>query len=194
MGQIASTESKIITCQPVEYYIVLAIVILGVFNILAIRLRAFGHWIHTNTVASGVLGIIQSALLLVVLIPFLYRYPPTKYIYAVGGIPALISSFLTTAFASCLILLNLLYFKDFGFMTSEERNYELSTFLLTILVLLGSLVFSNLEGWNFEKASEFCMMTLLTIGYGDIVPKTSTGKLLMVIYTMFGLDVLLAIF
>ncbi|KAI8898635.1 hypothetical protein BC833DRAFT_421653 [Globomyces pollinis-pini] len=46
-----------------------------------------------------------------------------------------------------------------------------------------------LEHWSFERAGEFCLMTLLTIGYGNIVPKTFYGRLVMIVYTSVGLIV-----
>lgn len=56
-------------------------------------------------------------------------------------------------------------------------------------ILFGAGWFCYLEGWGFERASEFCLMTLLTIGYGNIVPNTFGGRFFMIFYTTIGLCV-----
>ncbi|KAJ3309936.1 hypothetical protein HDV04_005505 [Boothiomyces sp. JEL0838] len=66
---------------------------------------------------------------------------------------------------------------------SRARGYKIkpSTWIACISSLL--------QDWTYEKAGEFCIMTLLTIGYGNIVPKTFGGRLFMILYTTFGLCV-----
>ena len=53
--------------------------------------------------------------------------------------------------------------------------------------MFGGMIFSYIENWNYSKASEFCLMTLLTIGYGNDVPETFWGRLTMMIYASVGL-------
>ena len=174
-----------------DFYILLLVVLLSLMNILAIRIRGMGKKIFPSTVASALLGLLQGVLLLVIVIPFISKYPTSEYVYAVGGIPALISATISNLLGSMLVFINLFHLHDYKLLTVEERNYELSAFLLMLLVATGALIFSNLEPWNFEKAAEFSMMTLLTIGYGDIVPKSPRGKIFMVVYTIFGLCIIM---
>jgi potassium channel subfamily K len=54
-------------------------------------------------------------------------------------------------------------------------------------VCAGAWVFKYIENWDFAPASEFCLMTLLTIGYGNIVPVSSAGRVCMILYSIFGL-------
>ena len=37
-------------------------------------------------------------------------------------------------------------------------------------------------------------MTLATVGFGDFVPKTDLGKILTMLYVLFGIGLLVAIF
>ena len=48
--------------------------------------------------------------------------------------------------------------------------------VLTYL-LVGTMVFSVLEGWSPRDALYFCVTALTTVGYGDLVPTSSAGKL-----------------
>ena len=53
-------------------------------------------------------------------------------------------------------------------------------------IAFGAGFFCYFEKWRFEIAAQFCLMTLLTIGYGNIVPITFAGRLFMIFYTMLG--------
>jgi hypothetical protein len=39
-----------------------------------------------------------------------------------------------------------------------------------LFVIIPSVIFSYIENWTFGQAVYFCMITLLTIGFGDVVP------------------------
>lgn len=47
--------------------------------------------------------------------------------------------------------------------------------VLILYILLGSAMFSYLEGWSFKNAIYFCVTSLCKIGIGDFVPGTSTN-------------------
>jgi voltage-gated potassium channel len=51
----------------------------------------------------------------------------------------------------------------------------------TVLLLVGMLGFHLLEQWSLFEALYFTVVTLTTIGYGDIVPLTAGGR----VFTMF---------
>ena len=55
--------------------------------------------------------------------------------------------------------------------------------LLVLLCMLfgGTVVFMYLEGWNFIDSLYVSMITLLTIGYGDMSPETDYGRFLFVL-------------
>ena len=64
--------------------------------------------------------------------------------------------------------------------------------VLIMLIVSGTLFFSAVEGWSIVDAFYFCIMTLATIGYGDLSPTTELSKLFTVIYVMVGLGVFAA--
>ena len=50
-------------------------------------------------------------------------------------------------------------------------------------------MFVHHEGMNFVNALYFCFVTLTTVGYGDLEPKTDVGKWFISFYVMFGLAI-----
>jgi hypothetical protein len=64
--------------------------------------------------------------------------------------------------------------------------------LLTLL--LGTLVYHWLEGWNYLDALYFSVISLATIGYGDFVPTTPLSRAFTIVYVINGIVILLALF
>lgn len=64
---------------------------------------------------------------------------------------------------------------------------------LSVLVL-GTLVYHWLEGWSYLDALYFCVITLATVGYGDLTPTTPVAKVFTIIYVINGVVILLALF
>ena len=63
-------------------------------------------------------------------------------------------------------------------------------FMAAAVVGLGTLFYHNVEGWRWLDALYFCVVTLVTIGYGDFTPKTDGGKLFTIVYIIIGLGIL----
>ncbi|OXC65870.1 potassium channel protein [Cryptococcus neoformans] len=89
---------------------------------------------------------------------------------------------------SSLISLTLLfhYFLAFGHsksdnsdMRSEGRRFMLSVTAFVAILAVQSLVFSKIEGWDYVTGIYMSVQTALTIGYGDYVPTTTAGKVLI---------------
>ena len=61
-------------------------------------------------------------------------------------------------------------------------------------LLLGVFVYHHLEGWSYLDALYFCVISLATIGYGDLTPTTDIAKLFTIFYVINGIVILLALF
>lgn len=61
-------------------------------------------------------------------------------------------------------------------------------------IVAGALLFSWLEGWSFIDSVYFVVITLTTIGYGDLTPTTPITKLLTIFFALNGIVILLALF
>jgi voltage-gated potassium channel len=65
--------------------------------------------------------------------------------------------------------------------------------VLAILVLAGGTVFYvRAEGWSVVDALYFCVVTLTTIGFGDLAPTTDAAKLFTVVYSLVGIGIIAA--
>ena len=61
-------------------------------------------------------------------------------------------------------------------------------------LLLGTLVYHRLEGWSYLDALYFCVVSLATMGYGDLTPTTPLARAFTIFYLINGIGVLLAVF
>ena len=62
---------------------------------------------------------------------------------------------------------------------------------LTLYILAGLLAYKVIERWEFLDSLYFIVVTLTTVGYGDIVPKTTLGKLFTPFYCVLGITLVL---
>jgi voltage-gated potassium channel len=61
-------------------------------------------------------------------------------------------------------------------------------------LLVGTLVYHWLEGWNFLDSLYFCVISLATVGYGDLTPTTPAARAFTIVYVINGIVILLAFF
>ncbi|MDD1671774.1 MAG: potassium channel family protein [Methanomicrobiales archaeon] len=70
----------------------------------------------------------------------------------------------------------------------ELVPFRIQAYLLSLaaIILVGIPGFMVLEGLSFVDALYFCIVTIATVGYGDIHPVTNGGKLLAIIVIVGG--------
>jgi voltage-gated potassium channel len=67
-------------------------------------------------------------------------------------------------------------------------------FVAGALVLTGTLVYWRFEdGWSFVDALYFSVVTLTTVGYGDLHPTSDGTQIFTIIYILTGLGVFVAL-
>jgi len=74
-----------------------------------------------------------------------------------------------------------------------ESKAKIGVFFILVVFLLtaGTISFYHLEGWSLVDSFYFTTSTLLTIGYGDLVPSTDASKLATVALALSGVSVVL---
>jgi voltage-gated potassium channel Kch len=61
----------------------------------------------------------------------------------------------------------------------------------TLIVLAAGTTFYRLvEGWRWLDSLYFSVITLTTVGFGDLAPQSDAGKLFTVFYILVGLGIL----
>lgn len=91
----------------------------------------------------------------------------------------------------------LVFLRVFGSLTRSLRrlrkNPDFQGLLLSVLLVLaiGTLFYSRVEGWRVLDSLYFSFITLTTIGYGDFSPQTDLGKIFTIFYVLIGLGELL---
>ena len=74
----------------------------------------------------------------------------------------------------------------------KDPEFHALLALTTILLLSGALFYSYHEGWSYIDALYFCVMTMSTIGYGDLTPTSNLSKIFTIVYTVITIGVFVA--
>ncbi|MCU0588404.1 MAG: potassium channel family protein [Syntrophobacteraceae bacterium] len=77
----------------------------------------------------------------------------------------------------------------------ESSGFRLKLFLLLFLsvMILGTVVFAYVENLDLLDAFYFSIVTVATVGYGDISPRTTEGKMLAIALIVTGVGTFLEV-
>ena len=56
----------------------------------------------------------------------------------------------------------------------------------------GTLFYWRVEGWSVLDSIYFSVITLTTVGYGDLAPTTAAGKVFTILYGFAGIGIILS--
>ena len=62
--------------------------------------------------------------------------------------------------------------------------------LISILLLGGTIYFHEAEKWSVTDSFYFSVVSLTTVGYGDLVPTTDGAKIMTSLYIFFGIGIM----
>jgi voltage-gated potassium channel Kch len=82
-------------------------------------------------------------------------------------------------------------------MTLEEahtirRNFRLLAAAAVAIVAVGGVFMHYVEKLSWVNSIYFSVVSLTTVGYGDIVPKTDPGKIFVCFYLLAGIGIIAA--
>jgi voltage-gated potassium channel len=75
----------------------------------------------------------------------------------------------------------------------RQPKYRALVVWLALLLVMGAAFYHVVEGWSWLDAFYFCVITLATVGYGDLSPTTPEAKLFTIVYLFLGLSVFITI-
>lgn len=81
-------------------------------------------------------------------------------------------------------------------MSRPNYNTKLVAAGVTIAIwlVIGTVMFRILEDWTWIQSLYFSVVTLSTVGYGDLHPTTDISRLADVLYIIFGVVTVLSAF
>jgi voltage-gated potassium channel len=59
-----------------------------------------------------------------------------------------------------------------------------------LVLTIGTIFYHFVERFSWLNAYYFSVVSLTTVGYGDIVPHTAAGKIFTTVYVMFGIGII----
>jgi len=75
----------------------------------------------------------------------------------------------------------------------REPDFRNIAILMIGLIATGTIFYTTVEGWYWFDSVYFCVVTLATVGYGDLTPHTTLGKAFTICYIFIGLGLFVAI-
>src|SRR3954453_19574009 len=74
----------------------------------------------------------------------------------------------------------------------DDPEFRTIALMVAVLLSVGTVFYSNIEGWSVLDALYFCVITLATVGYGDLAPHTAAGKIFTMVYVLLGIGLIVA--
>lgn len=75
-------------------------------------------------------------------------------------------------------------------LLANERSIMVFTVLFSFWLIWGSVMFSSLLDISFGDALYYCIVALLTVGFGDIIPLSIAAKIMTLVFSMTGIIIL----
>jgi voltage-gated potassium channel len=75
---------------------------------------------------------------------------------------------------------------------AENEDFRALLTSICILIVVSTIFYSLYESWDLVDSFYFSVMTLTTIGYGDLAPTSDLSKLFTVAFALSGIGLLVA--
>lgn len=74
-----------------------------------------------------------------------------------------------------------------------SKKYRPVYLYILAMVVTGATLYHWLEGWSWVDSYYFVVITLTTIGYGDLTPTTDVAKVLTIFFALNGVAILVTL-
>ncbi|KAJ7199234.1 hypothetical protein GGX14DRAFT_662452 [Mycena pura] len=102
-----------------------------------------------------------------------------------------VCSTIVSSFTNLTLIYDLLFTPDFANsgsgLTRRQRSLAIVVIFLLCYIAFGALINSILIGLNFIDAMYFTLVSMETIGFGDITPKSTGSRIFTCVHAVFGI-------
>lgn len=78
-------------------------------------------------------------------------------------------------------------------LATELHYYNKIVGIAVFFIAAGTVFYHFVENLRWLDSLYFTVVTLATVGYGDITPKTDVGKLFTIFYIIIGITIFVAL-
>ena len=75
-------------------------------------------------------------------------------------------------------------------LSKNRQGLRVVAFITVIVLMIGTGFYHFFESMSWLDAFYLSVITLTTVGYGDIAPQTDAGKLFTVVYVIVGIGII----
>jgi hypothetical protein len=75
----------------------------------------------------------------------------------------------------------------------QDETFRVIVGLATGLLITGTVVYMLVEHWSPLDALYFSVVTLATVGYGDLAPQSDVGKAFTIVFVLAGVGIIVAL-
>lgn len=79
-------------------------------------------------------------------------------------------------------------------MTRVRRQFVLSLFFILFVIFSGTMGYSTIEGWSLFNSLYMTIITITTVGFGEIFPLSGGGRVFTMFLILFGVGTILYTF
>jgi voltage-gated potassium channel Kch len=74
--------------------------------------------------------------------------------------------------------------------TFDKHIYRVLLSAVVLILAAGSIFYHFVEHWSWLNSYYFSVVTLTTVGFGDLTPRTDIGKIFTTFYLMIGIGII----
>lgn len=74
----------------------------------------------------------------------------------------------------------------------SDPHFRALAFLVLVLLVTGTLFYWRWEDWTILDSLYFSVITLTTVGYGDLAPTRAPTNVFTIVYVLLGLGILVS--
>lgn len=80
--------------------------------------------------------------------------------------------------------------EEYSTMSVDNKLVGYCAIVILLYFVFGIIAFTQFEDWSFVDALYFCIVTLTTVGYGDLLPTSDGAKVFTMFFVLFGIGLI----